>query len=395
MARPAAALEVSPIYGLQVLGGQYFFAGDKGALSGNISGVVAPAMKFNERWSLLPSLNSSYQGTKQVVDLVGAGTLVQEQMEHRAALKAVYSPEGSRWRFKPSASFKAQLLKETRGETWGKGLFDYRKWNAGFETEFMYHDPFSVRLGLDYYETSFHNYTSLESQAATAFQGQSLARELVGDRILDTRNASLSFGGDGPIYERVILEGSSLITYQYFPNQRIIDGSGALTVPKREDVLAVVMGAVRMPHELNSDMRTLGSVDLSMAYNSSNQNNFDAARVQFQPYYYNYGELKVSPSFKLLVGPPREAVTVGLTTTWWSRRYPHRLTQDPSGVYQTSTLITNNFLASASLTYPMAKHFKLLFNFQYGKATSNQRFEQFYSYNYSATNYLFGFSYDY
>ena len=161
---------MSPIYGLQVLGGQYFFAGDKGALSGNISGVVAPAMKFNERWSLLPSLNSSYQGTKQVVDLVGAGTLVQEQMEHRAALKAVYSPEGSRWRFKPSASFKAQLLKETRGETWGKGLFDYRKWNAGFETEFMYHDPFSVRLGLDYYETSFHNYTSLESQAATAFR---------------------------------------------------------------------------------------------------------------------------------------------------------------------------------------------------------------------------------
>ena len=119
MARPAAALEVSPIYGLQVLGGQYFFAGDKGALSGNISGVVAPAMKFNERWSLLPSLNSSYQGTKQVVDLVGAGTLVRSRWSivPRSAVyprKAAAGGSSRRRASRPSSSRR-------RGETWGGG----------------------------------------------------------------------------------------------------------------------------------------------------------------------------------------------------------------------------------------------------------------------------------
>jgi hypothetical protein len=43
----------------------------------------------------------------------------------------------------------------------------------------------------------------------------------------------------------------------------------------------------------------------------------------------------------------------------------------------------------------MAPHFGLLFNVQYGRATSNQSFQQYYTYNYTATNYLFGFSYDY
>ena len=52
-------------------------------------------------------------------------------------------------------------------------------------------------------------------------------------------------------------------------------------------------------------------------------------------------------------------------------------------------------MMSSSLNYPMAPHFSLVFNFQYGIASSNQQFEQYYKYNYTVTNYLFGFSYDF
>ena len=45
-------MELSPIYGLQILGGQSFYSGQKGSLSGNMSGVIAPAMKFNDNWAL-------------------------------------------------------------------------------------------------------------------------------------------------------------------------------------------------------------------------------------------------------------------------------------------------------------------------------------------------------
>src|SRR3989338_131160 len=196
------AAEGSPPSGLQMLGGQYFFAGEKGSLSGNVSGMVAPALKFNEQWALLPSLNSSYQGTKQVVDLVGAGTLFQEQRAHRASLKSVYTSPGGNWRLKPSASYKYELLKETKDEDWGNGLFDYKKWDLGFEGEYVYREPFSLRAGFDYYQVAFLNYKTLESQAAQNFSG--LSRELTGDRILDSRNYALSLGVDAPVWRLVL-----------------------------------------------------------------------------------------------------------------------------------------------------------------------------------------------
>lgn len=388
----AAAVEISPLYGVQMLGGQYFFAGEKGSLSGNVSGMVAPAVKINEQWALLPALNSSYQGTKQVVDLVGAGTLFQEQMDHRAGLKAVYAPQDSLWRIKPSGSFKYELLKETKDEKWGNGLFDYQKWDLGLESEYIYKDPFSVRAGFDYYQVAFTNYTTLESQAAQNFSG--LSRELVGDRILDTKNYALFLGMDAAL-GRLVVEGNAAATYRKFPKQHIVDGTGNLTSPFREDFVTTFGGAARLPSDIRGGLRLLSSWEVGYSYNSSNQNSFDAQRTQYLPYYYNYGEFRVGPSFKLLIGSAKEPVVFGLAGNWWYRRYPYRPIQDSAGAYQSAATHTSNWMGSASLNYPMAPHFSLIFNFQYGRALSNQNFEQSYKYNYTATNYLFGFGYSY
>ena len=392
LASAARAVEVSPLYGLQMLGGQYFFAGEKGSLSGNVSGMVAPALKFNEQWALLPSLNSSYQGTKQVVDLVGAGTLFQEQMDHRASLKSVYTSPGGNWRLKPSASYKYELLKETKDEDWGNGLFDYKKWDLGFEGEYVYREPFSLRAGFDYYQVAFLNYKTLESQAAQNFSG--LSRELTGDRILDSRNYALSLGVDAPVW-RLVLEGNASAAYSEFPKQHIVDGTGNLTAPTRRDLLTSFGAAVRLPSEIKPGLRLLSSLDIGYTYNSSDQNSYDAQRTQYLPYYYNYGEFRLGPSFKLMLGKPKEPIVLGLSGNWWYRRYPYRFAQDSTGLYQASATHTSNWMGSASLIYPMASHFSLLFNFQCGRALSNQNFDQYYKYNYTVTNYLFGFSYNY
>lgn len=392
---PARAVEVSPIYGLQVLGGQYFFGGDRGNLTGNVSALAAPALKFNERWALLPSINSSYQGTKQVVDLVGAGSLFQEQMDHRVAAKGVYTPEGSAWRLKPSMNFRYQLLKETKDEDWGNGLFDYYRWGLGFEGEYVFREPFSLRLGLDYYETAFVNYESLESKAAKQFQ--SLSRELVGGKVLDNKNVLVSSSIEMPLGERLIGEAGLMANAARFPSQYVVDGSGNTTSPTREDYYAAISAGVKMPVEHNADLRTLGAFSLAYAVQTSNQNGYDAQRVKFTPLYYNYTEVKAAPSFKAFFGrkKTKQPVAASLGAVLWWRQYGHRETQDASGVYQGTRLYTLNWMASASLTYPMAKRFNLLFSIQHGRAHSNQRFESYYKYNYSVTNYLFGFSYDY
>jgi hypothetical protein len=392
---PAFALEVHPIYGLQMLGGQSFYTGQRGSLSGNVSGLAAPAMKLNENWSLLPSFNTQYQGTQQPVNIIGGQTLFQSQWDNRLALRGIYTPDESKWRLKPFTSFKYQMLQETKDEQLGSGLFDYYQYDLGFDAQYVYKDPFSVRLSLDYFKTVFPNYQSLESQAATQFAGQSLARELVGDRVLDTHNGMFAFSVDAPIYDRLVVEGGASIVYTKFPSQHLVLASGDLEPRLREDVTSSAMVGVKMPTEFNSDLRTLAGLDLGGTYMTSNQNNYDAAQTTFLPFYYNYGEMRISPSFKVLIGDVKLPVVLSVSGTYFHRRYPYRPTQDSTGIYQSEKVYSNNFVFGTSLSYPMAPHFELLFNFQYGRGTSNQTFEQFYKYNYTVANYMFGFSWNY
>ncbi|MBI5623891.1 MAG: hypothetical protein HY924_08945 [Elusimicrobia bacterium] len=396
-AAPSRAVEVSPLFNFQVMGGQYFFKDERGGLTGNAQALLAPALRFDERWALLPSLSSSYQGTKQVVDLVGSGSVFQEQMDHRTGLKLVMTPGGpdGRWRLKPSVSAKWELLKETKDEEWTEGLFDYYKLSGGVEAEYLYGDPYSLRFGFDYFQTWFPNYSSLESQAAMTVNGLSRSAELVGDFVLDTRNYSIFASMDGPISDRVILEGSAACVYQDFYNQPVIDDAGQLTAKLREDIYTSVGLGVRLPARLDRRLRLLGSLDVGLAYNSSDQNSFDAQRVKFMGFYYNYSEVKAGPALRFYIGDEEKPVLLSVSGLWTMRHYPHRSQQDDKGTYGTDPVETHSYTASTSLSYPMTEQFSLLFNFQYGESLSNQKYEEYYSYNYTVKNYLFGFKYEY
>lgn len=387
----ARAIEFSPIYELQATGGQTFFNGQKGSLAGNVDGTAAPAMKLDANWALLPTLNTAYSGTEQVLDVVGGQTLFQVQWDNTAALKGIYTPNGSDWRLKPSTSFKYEFLKETNDEPLGQGLFDYDQWGVGFEAEYLYRDPYSFHLSLDYYSVHFPNYTSLESQAATL----GLARQLVGDYVLDTHDVLIQAGITAPVYDRLVFDGGLTILNQNFPNQHLVDITGDLDGPLRDDITTTLSAGLKMPKELNSDMRVLGALDLSASYNSSNQNSFDATQTRYVPYYYNYGQFKISPSIKLMVGPVKQPVVVGLSAAYWYRRYPYRPVQDPTGNYIGGDIRTDNWMLEGSVSYPISQRFDLVFDAQYGQGSSNMQFDEFFQYEYTVSSYWFGFSYKY
>ncbi|MDD5657487.1 MAG: hypothetical protein PHF00_09575 [Elusimicrobia bacterium] len=391
----AGAAEILPIGRLQLLGGQAFARGQRNALTGNASGVLAAAVRFDEALALLPSLQSSYQGTQQAVDIIGAGTLLQERLDLRAGTRLVWSVPGSRWRLKPALSYKHELLKETKDERWGGGLFDSRKWSVGAQAEYVWRDPFSWRFDLDYYQTAFPNYVSLEAQAASRFGPGVLARELAGERVLDSRSVSLAASVDGPARERLVWEASLGAVLRRFPEQRIVGAAGELTGPARDDVLAEVRLAARMPAQLNGDLRVRGGLELGLAYNSSNQNNYDAVEARYTPFYYNYGELRVRPALDVVVGPPARPAVLGLGWSWRCRRYPYRTARDASGLYSNGTMHDTSWNLDAALRYPMAKRLGLLFEVQYGQAASNDKLERFFRYNYVSASYLIGVSYEY
>lgn len=390
----AKAVEWAPVGGITVLGGVHSFAGERGSLSGNADASFSPAMRLNERWSLLPSARAEYEGTRRVADVLGAATPAQERFEGRLGIRAVWSDPSSRWRFKPSVAYGREMLKETRDEAWGTGLYDQMRWTTGAEVELLTVAPHSLRLAVDWFQASYPNYTTLESQAVFQFSGQPLARELVGDRVLDRTGWQFRLGGDAPLGARAAAEASLLGVWSRFPSQPIVDEAGQLSGRARQDFLTGAALTLRMPHDWNADLRARAGLELGVNANTSDQNGYDATRGRFLPGFYDYVEWRVAPAASVVIGPPRRPVTVQLKLGRRQRHYMRRPPQGETGAYGPGSLTTIEWTFGASLDYPMARRLSLLFSVERASVSSNQRFQRYYRYAYEAATALAGLRWD-
>lgn len=399
-AAEAGAVEVIPLYQLSLMGGQYFFSGQKSSLNGNAYGNVAPAIRFNERWTMLPVYTVNYQGTKPVTDPVGNGTLFQQSMDHRVSVGGIYEAS-ERWRLKPNASYKAQFLKETRDEAWGRGLFDYRKIGVGFEAEDIYREPFSIRYAYDFYYVRFPHFQSLESKAGVDPNGNPLGRETAGANVLDTYNNQFTVTATRPFpYEapKAALQASYSINYQQFPDQKLVDLSGQYLSGLRRDFLQTFSLSATAPKPVTlfgDPYRLSNRFGIGMSYNGSNQNTFDAGQAKYVPDAYSYTSVWAGPAWTLAWGPEKTQGWVSAGLTWFRTQYLGRLVQEANGAYTDQKQRTDRYLLSLGYGYPIAPNFSLRAQANFLWSDSNQHYEATYRYTYSTANYLFGFSYDY
>lgn len=400
----ANAWEYIPVYRGSVLGGQYFIGNTKASLSGNASLLAAPVISFNDKWSLLPVYSGNYRGTKGTNDGVAAGTLFQQQMDHRVSATGLYNLDGTNWRFKPGVSYKREFLKETLDETWGLGLFDYEKLGVGFEAENVYKDPFSYRFGLDFYRIRFPNYQALEANVGADPQGNPLGRELASKNVLDTYNYQFSFSMARPFpYEepKVSLQVGVSSLMQSYIDQRLIDERGQPTNHRpygRRDYQQNLGTSVTYPRDVKigkTDCRLNSNFGLNVVYNGSNQNTFDAAQTKavFDSYsYWGYG---LGPNFSLVWGDSKRPTSVNLAASYGRTQYVGRLTQDANGTYVSSRQWQDRYSTTLAYNYPIAAGFYLKAQSNFLWATSNNAYQVTYLYTYRAANYLMGFTYEY
>ncbi|MEK9144669.1 MAG: hypothetical protein AAB339_03560, partial [Elusimicrobiota bacterium] len=358
--------------------------------SGNASLLLAPAMRVSERWALLPIVASSYQGTKQASELAGAGTLFQEEMDHKGKFLAVYSRPGSPWLIKPSLGYRVQLLKETQDESWTKGLFDNHTLGLGIEAEWARRESFSARFAYDYAYTFFPNHASLESQAPGGY-----AREFAGAGVLDSHSNMGSVSAAWDLGRGAEAETSLRLTQQLYPDQHLVTPAGLLSADTREDFRTSWKGGVRLPLIPAGDWRVSTSLESSAENLASNQGGYDARRVRHLPGFFNYRQLAAAGGLRIFHGEERRPAVFDLSASWSWRRYPYRPVQDSLGAYQGASLRQTTWLLGASLSYPVARRVSLLFDARLLRADTNQGYQALYRYDYSATNYLLGFSYDY
>lgn len=396
---PLRAAEVIPVYGITAMGGQYFFAGDKSKLNGNLTANAAPVVKLGEGKLLLPLYNASYRGTKGVSDPIGSGTLFAQGMSHRLSVGYLRSIAGTNWKLKPSLSYKFDFLKETRDETWGKGLFDTQTVGLGFEAENVYKEPFSYRWGYDFFFTRFPNFKSLESKSGVDPSGNALGRETAGVRTLDTLNQQLSFSLTRPFpYDKpvaAVTVGYRLL-WQKFHDQPLVNLAGQFVNENRQDFTNALTASVVHPREAFR-----GKAKLSLGFNTgfnytgSNQSTYDAGQTRFVPDSYSYWSITAGPSAGMAWGDKDAPTTASLGFSWTRQSYLGRLVQDGNGLYLTDTQVQDRYLVSMGYGVPIAPNFRLLAQANFLWTDSNMKYEKTYRYTYSTANYLFGFSYDY
>lgn len=396
---PARALEVVPVYGLTMLGGQYFFAGDKSKLNANVTANAAPAVKLGGGRLFLPLYTGSYRGTKSVTDSVGSGSLFAQGMSHRLAFGYLRPIEGTTWKVKPSVSYKWDYLKETRDETWGKGLFDTQTVGLGFEAENTYKEPFTYRFGYDFFYTRFPNFKSLESKSGTDATGNPLGRETAGVRTLDTLNQQLSFTVTRPIpYEKpvVALTAGYRLLWQKFHDQPLVNLAGQFRSENRQDFTNSLTASAVHPREAFGGKARLGiGLNSGFNYTGSNQNTYDAGQTRFIADAYSNWSLTLGPSLSVGWGPKESPTTASTGLTWTRQSYFGRLVQDANGLYQSDTQTHDRYQLSFGYGTPIATNFRLLAQANFLWVDSNMRYEKTYKYTYNTSNYLLGFSYDY
>jgi hypothetical protein len=387
---PGRAAEVKTVIDAQLMGGQNFYKGAESSFGGVSSLTLSPYTRFNDKWSLVPLYTGSYRGTKQVTDLVGGGTLFEESQDHTLSTKLIRSFANG-LNLKAVGGYGVELLKETKDETWTKGLYDNRRMFGGTEAEWSWAKDRYVRLAYDYYRINFPNYQSLESVEVST----GLGRELAAPDVLNNTNHSLTVSTQLGLPWNGYADLSANYTLRQYGDQHIVIESGDLTSDSRHDNSQTLSAEGTWPVMLHPTKRLFTSVIYSWARLSSNQNHYDAQQLVFTPNYYAYTTNSLTNNWTLLLGDQENPWTLNFNSSLWRQNYANRLIQDGTGVYGTEKTHVDSAYLGLGISYPIAKGFRVAANAYFGWQDSNNQDNSVYQYHYNTQTYLMGFTYAY
>lgn len=385
-AAPAAAfVRLYPVIGADFMLGQHFFEGNPSSWGGNLDLRVVPAVKFSEQFVLIPAFVVAYQGTKDVTELAGGGQLFQDALKTSLTVKPIW--QTGRLRHKPYVGYRKDMLRETKDEKLGDGLFNYNKLSAGAEWEWVLNPRQWASFGVDLYRIRFPNYASLESQAQAG-----LGRENAGARTLDTNNASASLGWNtDTAIPRTRVSLTAAYLDKDYPEQHIVSPSGQLLSALRKDTAWTYGGALVWGNKLGT-IETAVSADLAQTLVRSNQGHYDARLATFLGNYYGYQETSVRPELRLTL-PKKGDLSLGYLIA--ERLYRDRPIQDEEGSFLDRRVRVRSRTLSMRVSIPLGSGFRAVAQSSLTSSDSNQRYEKVFRYNYSLSSHLLGLSYEY
>jgi hypothetical protein len=376
------AVEWVPVLNAEVSGGHSRFSGDR--LEGpNGSLLFVPGMRIGENFSLLPIFSADYQKARDVQELAGGGFLTVAQHSRGASLRAIQ--QVGPLKLKGYGAFKQQLLKETKDEPWGEGLFDYDKTAVGLEVEGKTLLLESWRAGVDYYTTKFKNFQSLASQNAGAEVN-------AGEDVLDFSAVDVPLAAD-LAFGRQKVELKALTSVRSFPDQNVVHEDASFSGKRSDTYLSASAGLTRIlpKGSLWGELESAAGLDLGYSLLDSNQNSYDASALAFHPNFYSYGELSAGPRWQFRW---RGWLTGSFSYLFANRDYADRPAQDAAGASLGEPINTRTQTFRWNLRFPIARGFSTRLAGALQHADSNMANEATYRYNYTSSHYFLGVAWE-
>jgi len=379
--------DVSTVFNLRAFGGNYSQSSQAGSYNGDLSIDFVPAVKFNDKLSLLPALYINYNGIKDVSEVfVGGDPLFMQSANYNVSIRPVYKLNNN-LKLKLKVGYLNQLIVETKDETWGKGAFDYSKVNVGAGIGFRNMD-FSYNM----YTIVFPNYSSLASQ--TTYQIGA------GKDILDFAANEISVFGKMSPSGSFVIDWALDYTMKSFADQKIQNQTGAYSLENRADNVTIVNIGPSVALLPTGPVTVYAGLSVGYTINSSNQNVYDAVTTDYIPKFYDFTETVLSPmfSFSFNTVPMRFDLTYDVST----RNYAERLNKvdtaanDGTYAYSTDKMYLKTNTLSLSVTYPMSEKLSIKGSMKtFDSSSNNKSTADTALYNYTAMNIFAGITYEY
>lgn len=349
----------------------------------NISGSFAPSVRLNDTQFLIPLYSGVFKRMRQYVAQEEGGRLYNTWQLHNASV-ALRTKHSEEWVSKFTGIATWNLLKETQDEEFGKGLYDYRDFGFSFDlrqslpiTESQQH---GYAWGFQYFRRTYPNYKSLISLAVTT-PPETDEKDFDGIKF--------SWGFDEISKKGLSWDIKPSLLLKFFTDKKLIRDDGTLdTNAKRRDYV--------LANDLDFDVPILGSdrwvlsADSNLTYNHSNLDYYDSRGTLilnddvFTKNYYTYFSVLTYPyiTYYHLIGKEKKFALRG-GYSFLYRHYPGRKARDAGGAYKNSKQRDKEHAVHVSASYPLTKQLSWVTYFDYSWVRSNQKYEQYYRYNYN------------
>ncbi|RLD18732.1 MAG: hypothetical protein DRI36_00705 [Caldiserica bacterium] len=381
------AAEIIPVGNISFGGNASYFEGESQTKGIDFNLIYVPAIKLSERISILPGIYLNYSGAKSVQELIGGGTLYQDEAGINLNLRYIRKMREN-LKLKMKTGYKWDYLRETKDEDWGEGLFDYEKFTIGVENEIKDFSVFNkFQVAIDYFTVKFPNYVTL----AESTYGKEVSTEAApspGGNILDFNAIALYNRGLIYFTSNSIFNYELIYTFKDFPEQRIVKKNGEFSDDTRSDNKVDIS---LLYSKYIKDIEFSWGIKSNLSFNRSSQNHYDAERYEYTPNYYDYNEYTIGP----VLSKNFLSLKTELTILFGAKSYKERKVQDKNGNYKDEKVKNNYTAISFTLSYPVMEKIKAKLNFNWFNQSSNMEYEQIYKYNFTTYNLLIGLDYEF